>query len=706
MKNLTNSANFGMQRKEGKMADVRAGNGGKQRQGLKNKHDDFMDRFNKFKKTKQIQPLQERGKSTNNNCGQKRKSCPDSSSTKVPFKKSKENRGTPGHVSRHKPTPSKADMTRKPVVSQGSIQKPESNGNKGDTETEHEDTPMLVRLQRWKDEKQKSIQEKKKDNRKSCPGLSGSCKKYVQPGGPRPLQQSRPRQSDTAQNLTRKPVSLTTHKAPSTEKPVNKWERLSRGSSTKPKDGVLSRAMSNSRTSISSKGSMTERTRQGVTRAGSQDKVNKRDTNVRGRTTQKPEVKRRHSEVQARGSPLRRPGILKRKSCIASFGDNGETDANNRVLCDDETAVLSPTSGKTGQTTVKDLPCRTPDTARTVRFYSPQSQTTDSIFRKTPSKYNTKEESMRNRLNNWLVAKGKTPSKFRHLMCFDAKMSARKKSDPKTKRNITVEELTVQQETMEKETTLAVNLAGMFDKVADEEKEETEADDHQTQEDPGLSQLRTILDECTILFEAGCPHTDILKWLDSIEQNIPLARKSAIFYICKAQVLQSTADLDSVLKVFEEAVINAAQPAQELATALTAIVKDISKERERKAHQKGIEKRIQEENIFESTAIKYCVRQVTPFSKRSRKSTGDTSTGSQCTVLTPVRRSTRRSLASLPDSLQEKTPVFNTLEELSDSDKKKTLYKENNALKTLYSEDEVLEKVSLDFNDLDNDVLT
>lgn len=662
--------------------------------GSKSKHDEYMERFHQFKKAKQMQqPLQERRKSTNNNV-QKRKSCPDATS-KVPFKKSKENTGVLGSLSRSKPNPCKTNTAKKPANSQQSTQKQEPRVSTiVDTETEHPETPMLVRLQRWKEEKQKRIQESKKENRKSCTGLTASYKKQIKPVGPRPSQQSQNRQT-----------SRTSDKTPtSTEGSMSKWERLSRGKGSiiKPKDGVLSQAMSNSRNNMARKGSVTGMLGPGSTArpSGSHDTVTKSQTNSRSQTTtQKVKPKRRHSEVQARLSPLRRRGILKRKSCIADFGGNQETESCDRVPTKDKTSAPSPTDNKTGQTTIRV--CKTPDTARTVRFSSPQHQTNDTMFRKTPSKHGPKEESMRHKLNDWLVAKGKTPSKFRHLVCFDAKMSERKKRDPKMLRSLTVEELTVQQETMDRETPVAVNLKGAFDKVAEEE--EIGAGDGQTQEDSDLSQLRTILDECTILFEAGCPQTDILKWLDSIEQNIPLAKKSAIFYICKAQVLQCTADLDSVLKVFEQAVINAAQPAQELASALTTIVKDITKERERKARQKGVEKRLQEENIFESSTIKYCVRQVTPFKKRSRKSTGDISTP-QCNVLTPVRRSTRRSLASLPDNLQEKTPVFNTLEELSKDDQKKTLFKENTALTPLYSEEGVLEKFTLDFND-SSDVL-
>ncbi|OWF47424.1 serine/arginine repetitive matrix protein 5-like [Mizuhopecten yessoensis] len=686
------------------MADAHIGNRGKQTPGLKS---GYIEKFIKYKQAKQTEPLQERGnRPTSKNGGQKRKSCPVTT-TKVPFKKTKENRASViPSTDKSKPHRSTTNMVKKPAVSQTATPKPMSAADKGGTE--REPTPMLERLQRWKEEKEQRALEKSNYNRKSCQGLSSSSKKYLKPGGPCPLEQSHPKRSDTAPKLTgtQKTVSKTTHRTPSNKGSVSKWERLSRGSSAKSRDGAMSNITSNSETSVSGKGFVTggaergvirsrsQGAERGVIRSRSQGAGNKHQTKTRGPISEKAEVKRRHSEVQARVSPLRRPGILKRKSCIASFGDNGETETSNRAKSDDGQTTLSPSSDTPGHTTVRALPCRTPDTARTVRFCSPGGQRVDTTVRKTPSKQ-SKEESMRNKLNDWLDAKGKTPSKFRHLMCFDAKMSARKKNDPKTKRSITVEELTEQQETMERESTVAVNLTGMFDRVADEEEEEVETGEGATQEDPGLSQLRTILDECTILFEAGCPYTDILKWLDSIEQNLPLARKSAIFYICKAQVLQSTADLDKVLKVFEEAVIKGAQPAQELATALTAIVKEVSEERERKAHQKGIKKRVQEENIFESTSIKYCVRQVTPFSKRSRRSTGDSSIGSQCKVLTPVRRSTRRSLVNLPDTLQEKTPVFNTLEELSDSDKKKTLYKEN----------EALEPIMLDFNDSGHDIM-
>lgn len=50
-----------------------------------------------------------------------------------------------------------------------------------------------------------------------------------------------------------------------------------------------------------------------------------------------------------------------------------------------------------------------------------------------------------------------------------------------------------------------------------------------------------------------------MKWLDSIEENIDIARSSARFYICKAKILKSTDNLEEVLHVFEKAVKSCAQ---------------------------------------------------------------------------------------------------------------------------------------------------
>lgn len=59
------------------------------------------------------------------------------------------------------------------------------------------------------------------------------------------------------------------------------------------------------------------------------------------------------------------------------------------------------------------------------------------------------------------------------------------------------------------------------------------------------------------------------------------------------------------------------QPADELAMSLTQIITEISLERERKARIKSaLTKEVEDGNVFDSSAIKYYVRQLTPHKNR------------------------------------------------------------------------------------------
>ena len=50
---------------------------------------------------------------------------------------------------------------------------------------------------------------------------------------------------------------------------------------------------------------------------------------------------------------------------------------------------------------------------------------------------------LRNQLSDWLKAKGRTPSKFRHLMCFHDNLGE-EEAEPQTKSSLSVEELSEQ----------------------------------------------------------------------------------------------------------------------------------------------------------------------------------------------------------------------------------------------------------------------
>ena len=52
--------------------------------------------------------------------------------------------------------------------------------------------------------------------------------------------------------------------------------------------------------------------------------------------------------------------------------------------------------------------------------------------------------SFREKLNAWLIAKGKTPTRYRHLCCFDEQVSAKKKKVACTKSGLSADELAKQ----------------------------------------------------------------------------------------------------------------------------------------------------------------------------------------------------------------------------------------------------------------------
>lgn len=356
---------------------------------------------------------------------------------------------------------------------------------------------------------------------------------------------------------------------------------------------------------------------------------------------------RRHSDSQSRNTKATR-SILKRKSCLPSLSDE--------MMLPESEALKMP--------------------GHNVRFISPiLPHPEHQSFRKTPNRL--VHRSMRSELEEWLKKRGKTPSGFRHLRCFDATLSAKKKSSNQAC-NTEKESENVSKPLR---SSVVLNLEDQFC-----------VEDSMNAEDPAEEDLDSMLEECSTLYEAGCPLEDTMKWLDSIEENIDIAKTSARFYICKARILKSTNDLEEVLHVFEKAVKNCAQPADELAMSLTQIITEISLERERKARLKSaLTKEVEDGNVFDSSAIKYCVRQLTPHKNRKRLSGAHNDLEpSPCKVVTPVRRSTRHSLSGLPEQLQDRTPVYRALEDIPSPDRKSTLFLSNPALGYLLDEEGAL----------------
>ncbi|XP_045203451.2 cytoskeleton-associated protein 2-like [Mercenaria mercenaria] len=392
--------------------------------------------------------------------------------------------------------------------------------------------------------------------------------------------------------------------------------------------------------------------------------------NARKTEVSKAGVRRRHSDVQ-KVKPRSKPvGILKRKSCIGSFdltgGDSDKSAAKRRRVSgalnteQDETTKGNyveknnePNNDNnnflSGQVSTAAV---TPGVStRNVRFSTPpndHSHVDGRRLRKTPKTPATRSAE----LSDWLKAKGRTPSKFRHLMCFHGEKAEEKSQDPHTKNTLSVEELSEQMDVLE------------------QERLQAEA----------VDKMNSMLDECMLLFDAGCPTESIVPWLDDIYKQVPCSHTSARFYICKAKVIKSSLDLDAVLEIFAQATINNAQPKEGLAKCQTETLKYVIEEKVRQAKRRCYTPRrseVQEENVFESSAVVYTVSNVTPFSEGKRSSSKKTSTPGQCQVITPVRRSTRRSLQNLPESLKDKKKSYSSLDDVKGDD---VLFQPNLAL--------------------------
>ncbi|XP_035824217.1 uncharacterized protein LOC101857316 isoform X2 [Aplysia californica] len=211
----------------------------------------------------------------------------------------------------------------------------------------------------------------------------------------------------------------------------------------------------------------------------------------------------------------------------------------------------------------------------------------------------TQQASLRSKLNAWLEAKGKTPSRCRHLMCFDAEMSARKKEDRLVDRKITSNLLSGQAEVLEREVrknlfNTAKTAASPVEAKPNLQKENLEPESLSDEKDTSdfaeaketdttmeeyeeimLSQekideihgnLKTMLDECLTLFQGGCPLENILPWLEKMIQHIPQAQSFAPFYITKAKVVEAFPE--QMLEVLCDAVRHNAQPADLLAAEM------------------------------------------------------------------------------------------------------------------------------------------
>ncbi|XP_002736600.2 uncharacterized protein LOC100374176 [Saccoglossus kowalevskii] len=192
---------------------------------------------------------------------------------------------------------------------------------------------------------------------------------------------------------------------------------------------------------------------------------------------------------------------------------------------------------------------------RSPRIQSMQSLVTPSesvVHNLGGEDYRNKNLEMSKRLELWLAAKGKTPSKYRNLIGFDSKLTAVQRRQAYTRQGCTMATDSLDDSRM-----TAVYLA---DGGNDARKE-------------ALCVLEDTLDDCFTLLESECPVSKVKEWLSSICGRIPLALQSAKYWICRAKIAEMDSDdIHDVIECYEMAVKHGAEPIKDITTALTEFV--------------------------------------------------------------------------------------------------------------------------------------
>ncbi|GAB1605597.1 hypothetical protein Ahia01_000841800, partial [Argonauta hians] len=99
-------------------------------------------------------------------------------------------------------------------------------------------------------------------------------------------------------------------------------------------------------------------------------------------------------------------------------------------------------------------------------------------------------------------------------------------------------------------------------------------DKEATRKDEIQQELQTVLEECSILLDSGCPPGHILSWMEEIRQRIPSCVQSARFWMVKARVHSLLTDVDRLFEVFGNAMMYKAEPADVITESLPKMIKD------------------------------------------------------------------------------------------------------------------------------------
>eukprot|EP00057_Strongylocentrotus_purpuratus_P016646 XP_011671120.1 PREDICTED: cytoskeleton-associated protein 2 [Strongylocentrotus purpuratus] len=328
---------------------------------------------------------------------------------------------------------------------------------------------------------------------------------------------------------------------------------------------------------------------------------------------------------------------------------------------------------------------------KSVRFSSPKMSTAVEACdenipvsctpKVTPGPSKSKSD-IRGRLEQWLMAKGKTPSRFNNFLGYESSLqhttpgggshTRRRSGTPHLGRN--------RRDTPGKGT-------------------------HRSGEGGAV---HGTMKECLEMLEEGCPLEDMLAWLDGMVTKAPLIQQSAGYWLCRAKIAEKQGGDQSAIECLFEAVEFNPEPVKDILDTLATYrlkLKMSSEESEetrwkspsietgvdyRLRHSPCLEVqtpvahlRFEEEDGNQSPdgeddkrpgedtshlSIKYSLKETTPYFTRIHRTIGH-SPPTPCLLVTPVRRSARldnkrRSVACLGTQLTRTPAVEDCLDSM------------------------------------------
>ncbi|XP_071786571.1 uncharacterized protein [Asterias amurensis] len=334
----------------------------------------------------------------------------------------------------------------------------------------------------------------------------------------------------------------------------------------------------------------------------------------------------------------------------------------------------------------------TPPSRCSPRLQKPGSNKTDGEPQddglSTPKQpWQDRSVDMRHRLESWLAAKGKTPSRYSHVLNF-------KKTPADVRRR-----------------KIANQRAAKSSKRGTPSLWQLDTEPSESNQDEVTTALNATMEECILLLQSDCPTEYVSEWLNSLVDKVPTIHRCAKYWLCRITIAQQEEqNANEIINIYERAVEEEAQPIQDVKDSLQQYVIKLLNPIVPTHHQdqSGASpeqpllstdevvtpeaRPVRSEQLLQSSVLKYCLTESTPLFDRIRKAIGEhlPATTPRLKLVTPVRRSIRldQRRSVIPSSLLDHDVCLASLDELQESGHQEFILRPNRALEAEFLDEE------------------